>query len=267
MTQFTKRAALLKLLVLMLTLGGVIAPQVRAESVVADLTSHHIAVEFDFSGAQLTLFGAVIGEIKKDAEPADIVVVIEGPSTSVRVRRKDKAAGIWVNRESKALRNIPAFYAIVSSRPVTDFTKEGLRKLLRLNLDTLPMSGGTGEINQGHDTREFIDAYVRLKKQKRHYLTAPKGITFVGRNLFRATVRLPADVQIGSYTARVNLIRRGKLLGQYATKFEIRKEGVEGLVSRMAHEQPLLFGILSVLLAVAAGLSAAYIFRSPTAKA
>ena len=52
-------------------------------------------------------------------KPADIVVVVKGPTQSVLVREKEKVAGIWVNADRTRYRSAPSFYAIASSRPIS----------------------------------------------------------------------------------------------------------------------------------------------------
>ncbi len=40
-----------------------------------------------------------------------------GPQRAIVVRRKRRALGLWVNRDSVAFRNVPEYYAIAASRP------------------------------------------------------------------------------------------------------------------------------------------------------
>ena len=87
------------------------APPASAEDVVADLSSHIIAINTGFTGASVVLFGAIEGS-------GDIVVAVRGPDREMAVWRKGKVAGIWVNAESVTFHNVPTFYAVASSRPL-----------------------------------------------------------------------------------------------------------------------------------------------------
>ena len=64
----------------------------RAEGVVADLSSHLIAITTGFTGASVVLFGATDGR-------GDVIVVVRGPEREMTVWRKSRVAGIWVNAE------------------------------------------------------------------------------------------------------------------------------------------------------------------------
>lgn len=229
---------------------------VRAERVVADLTSHHISVEFDFSGATLTLFGAVEDTAKHAEGKPDIVVTIKGPKDSVRIRKKEDFAGVWINGPSKLLHNLPSYYVVISNRPVSEITDAETSRLLRFGLDDVPLSEFSGE-----QFDEFARAFVRLKKRRKHFAASSDGITLIGKSLFRGELRLPADVQTGEYSAKVHLLRNGKLLSQYETKFDIKKTGVESWIYNTAQEHSLVYGLLAVLTALASGLGASYIFR------
>src|SRR5216683_635354 len=73
------------------------APPTRAEALIADLTSHLIAITTGFTGASVVLFGATDG-------PGDVVVTVRGPDREMTVRRKSHQS--WWTRF--ALRsNIP----------------------------------------------------------------------------------------------------------------------------------------------------------------
>src|SRR5207247_3547044 len=67
---------------LFLTLALAAGPA-RADAVVADLSSHLIAITTGFTGASVVLFGATDG-------PGDIIAVVRGPERDMTVWRKGK---------------------------------------------------------------------------------------------------------------------------------------------------------------------------------
>src|SRR5271163_5213469 len=76
----------------------------RAEGLVADLSSHLIAITSGFTGTSVVLFGATDG-------PGDVIAVVRGPERGMTVWRKGKVAGIWVNAEAVTFAGVPSFYA------------------------------------------------------------------------------------------------------------------------------------------------------------
>src|SRR5438045_8871453 len=82
----------------------------RADGVVADLSSHLIAITTGFTGASVVLFGATEGR-------GDIITVVRGPEREMTVWRKGKVAGILVNAEAVGFCNVSSFYTGGARRP------------------------------------------------------------------------------------------------------------------------------------------------------
>jgi uncharacterized protein (TIGR02186 family) len=101
-----------------------------AEALVADLTSHLIAITTGFSGASVVLFGAIDG-------PGDVAVVVRGPDREMTVRRKSRIAGIWMNTREVTFANVPSFYFVSASRPLDEIVPPSTAALYRLGISSL----------------------------------------------------------------------------------------------------------------------------------
>ena len=89
------RLALLLLAWLMLT--GTPARAQRETVLVPEVSQSLIEVRQGFTGARLLLYGAVIDpEAAGSAGDYDIVVVLKGPTEPIRIREKDRIAGMWM---------------------------------------------------------------------------------------------------------------------------------------------------------------------------
>ena len=60
------------------------------------------------------------------------------------MREKQKVAGIWMNVERVRFRSAPAFYAVASSRPLSQLVDERTAAIYELGLDNLQLSPGGG---------------------------------------------------------------------------------------------------------------------------
>ena len=89
---------------------------VRADGVITDLTADKVPIEWNFTGANIFLFGAIEGEISPDNKP-DVIVVVRGPSEDLVARKKQRVAGVWVNLGPKKVKEVPLYYSVASSRP------------------------------------------------------------------------------------------------------------------------------------------------------
>ena len=50
-------------------------------------------------------------------------------------------------------------------------------------------------------------------------------------------------------------------MGDYRTFIDVRKVGIERWIYNLAHEKPLIYGLLSLFIAIVAGWSASAVFR------
>ena len=76
-----------------------------------------------------------------------------------------------------------------------------------------------------------------------------------------APIDLPANVPIGWYTATVYLFSGGVLLAKTTQDFSILKGGFEQTITDLAHRQPALYGLATVIVACFTGWLAGVAFR------
>ena len=81
------------------------------------------------------------------------------------------------------------------------------------------------------------------------------------QSLFRTEVGLPSNLTEGDYKVRIFLTRGGAVVDLQESVISVRKAGLERLLFRMAQDQPLLYGVLSLLMAALAGWAASEAFR------
>lgn len=79
--------------------------------------------------------------------------------------------------------------------------------------------------------------------------------------LFRTSISLPASLIEGEYATRILLTRGGRVLDVFETGIEVRKGGLARWLFALARDWPLLYGLLAVVLAAAAGWGASAAFR------
>ena len=234
-----------------------------ANGVETDLATHHVAVKTDFAGVNVLLFGALDVPIAKDVETTrDIIIVVRGPEKPLNVRRKKRIAGIWVNADTATFDAVPGYYAIVSNRPAEKIASSYTLREHSIGLNNLQASLilSTTGFTTGQ-VRDYAEGIVRVLQSQNLYQEIIGGVGFAGRRLFRAEFELPANVPLGDYKADVYIFRGGELLAKSTTSLRIEKSGIERFIYELAHRQPLIYGILSVLAAVAAGMGAAAAFR------
>ena len=81
------------------------------------------------------------------------------------------------------------------------------------------------------------------------------------QTLFRTAIELPANLTEGSYQTRIFLTRGGAVISQFETAIEVRKVGLERWIYTLSREQPMIYGLMSLAIAIAAGWGASAAFR------
>ncbi len=227
-----------------------------AERLIATLSTSEVKISSNFTGTGVTVFGAVEHEAgKRRPKDPSIVVVVRGPPQTIVTREKERWFGLWINRSARTIPDAPAFYALHSSRVLTDVAPPEELGKYQIGLANLVL----GPPGEPHDA--FQDAFVRLKQEADLYSEQSGTVDSPGANIFQTTVQIPANVPVGLYTATVYLFDGGKLLTRADGSFTINKSGFEQFMFTLAHQRPLFYGVATAVLALIIGWLAGVIFR------
>lgn len=225
----------------------------RADIVVADLTSHSIAITTGFTGASVVLFGATDGL-------ADVVAVVRGPEREVTVWQKSKVAGVWANTDSVTFVGMPSFYAVAATRPLADALSPEAAALYRIGTDNLKFE--TQIPADPERAKIFAQALIDVRKRAGVFSSNHEKILFLGDRLFRTTFFFPAGIPTGTYMVEVFLVRDRDVVGGQTTPLVVSKVGVDAAVFNFASNNALAYGAIAVLMAVMAGWIASLPFRN-----
>jgi uncharacterized protein (TIGR02186 family) len=237
----------------------------------AALTDTTVKVTSDFRGARIVLYGAVFDAA---ARPSDVVVLVRGPEQPVRITRKIRVAGLWLNSRPVVFRGAPGFYRAASNRPLGDIANFGTLRRLGAGVDHLAINAPAEQRTEtrygvrdivvsrlGADYFDWRRAVVRLKEQAGLYDEDDRGVRFVDRGLFRAEIALPAGAPTGLYRADILLFQGGKPVSRRTRNLTVEKVGLERALYVWAHDRPWFYGLASMAFALAAGWAASAAFR------
>jgi uncharacterized protein (TIGR02186 family) len=210
-----------------------LALPLKAEEVVLGLSSDKVAITATFEGSEILVFGAVKREVAIPDIPLDVVITVAGPSLPVSVRRKDRRFGIWVNTDEVRLDAAPTFYAVATTGPLDQVltNTEDLRH--RVSIPRAIRS--VGAASMAEDVENFTEALIRIRRGQNAYQLLENTVALDEQTLFRTAIRLPA--------------------------IDVHKVGLERWLFTLSREQPLVYGLLSIAIAIAAGWGASAAFQ------
>ncbi len=215
---------------------------------IADLSEHLIKIDTKFTGVELLLFGA-------RNDPGDIIVVVRGPKKSYIVRKKEKLAGVWVNRKQVSFENVESFYNISSSSPIEIIKNDYIFKNMSIGLDNLSFT------QESSSPDDFEKALINEHINNNLYNVQITPISFIGNALFCIELKFPENIIPGIYMAEVYLFNNGELKSIQTTPIQVVKTGLDAMIYRMANVNYVIYGFLTVFLAVLSGFTASWLFR------
>ena len=239
--------------------------------IAAAMTDARVMIDSRFSGASIVLYGAVFNPTDR---PADVVVVVRGPDGPVRLVKKTRNMGFWLNSRPVLFEGAPGFYMTASTRPLSDIADFGQLRRLGVGVDHLRIAApqesrtvtryGVRDVvvsRLGEDYLDYRRAVIRLREAAALYNTDPDGVEFVDAGLFRAELELPTVAPTGQYFAEVWLFQDGEPVSVSNLTLTVEKVGIERDIYEFAHRRPWSYGVLVVLLAAFMGWGASWVFR------
>ena len=243
----------------LLLAGSLLSSNAAAESLIATLSDDDVQITSNFTGEQIVVFGAVRGG--PEGDPGyEVAIVVQGPDQDLIVRRKERLLGIWANRTSREFDRVPSYYVMHLSQNFTSALDPDQFGPYRLGVRSLPfLQSAAGE----RISRGFAEAVVHLKTSQRLFEERVGEVEFLAPNVFRTNFFLPSEIPTGEYRVSVYLFRNQSFLAGQTEMLTVVKGGFSQRIAAIADEQPLVYGLVTVALAIFTGWLAGVIFRRP----
>lgn len=231
----------------------------REPILVPEVSQSRIEVRQGFTGANLLLYGAVIDPAGAGSTTEyDIVVVLKGPTEPIRLREKERIAGIWMNAGSSDFRSAPSFFAVASSRPVEEVADPRTAAIYELGTEFIQLSP-SGQIEPEEQTR-YAAGLVEMRERLGLYKEDPNGVRISEGVLYQARIELPSNVTTGEYTAETFALANGRVLASATADIDVVKVGFEGTVVYASQRMSLLYGLGAIALSLSMGWFAGRFF-------
>ena len=138
-----------------------------------------------------------------------------------------------------------------------DPVKESLLKEQRIGISSL-------NFDSDFDTEKskiINQAIIKKNREKGIFTEKFTGIRIIGDRLFRSSIELPQDIKEGTYEVSIYFFEDQQLVDNDVSNVFVNKTQSGKFIYNQANENPLLYGVFSVLIAWAAGLIVAGVSR------
>tara|TARA_R110002124_G_scaffold16882_7_gene71504 strand:- start:67758 stop:68519 length:762 start_codon:yes stop_codon:yes gene_type:complete len=234
----------------------------RAERLVSQLSNDNIEVTSSFDGERMTFFGSIAPDAGSEQRfvtgPFNVVVVVLGPTQNRVAREKTHNFGVWLNTDQVEFDNFPSYLHVLSSSRLTDIA----------DVETLTANGilpeaytATASKAGPWKTAIFSRELLRLMGEDGLFGIQENSVNFLSDNFYSARLTLPSNAPPGPYIALTYVFKNGEVIARKSEGFSVRKIGFERFIALSAVQQPLLYGLVCVILALFTGWLGGVIFR------
>ena len=238
-----------------------------ASALVIGSDEEEIYIDANFSGKNLLVFGAFYSDPSQSRDDkSDILIEVVGPSEDVVVRKKESFFGFWLNSKSVSFNDVPGFYYLSSTNEITnEFLNENNIGLLNKKdtqlIEWSALNIDWGNIKNQKEKDTFYDALIRTKESEDVYRKVNGEIDIIDGNLFRSYIEIPNTVPVGQYKVNLYLIIDNKISNEYSYNFMVTRVGIEEAIYSFSKNYPLIYGLISLLIAILIGWSGAEVFK------
>ncbi|MFZ5452487.1 MAG: TIGR02186 family protein [Thermodesulfobacteriota bacterium] len=223
------------------------------------LSPNQVDVGTFFDGAEVKIQGVI---------PAGTTAVVEvvGSEASEHLLRKGRRGGLWMSVGAIQVDHAPSLYMLLSNAPkIPELTGSATPWGYAALAKRVKFSGSL----QPNEEDKFFQEFMGLKQGEKLYRILPDALKTAtpqkGQVAFQGVLPLPAKVPPGQYQVRLAVVSQGRLLAQQDAVLYVKLVGFPAMLSTLARQQGLLYGIMAVIIAIVTGFIMGFLFKGKTA--
>jgi len=231
----------------------IFAENTFAAPIISGISTNEINIDTKFQGANILLFGA-----KDDA--GNIIIAVRGPKKTFLVTKKEKLLGIWHNGERLKFKDSYSFYSLFSTFGDQINNQKVIDDLLSdLEIGKNHLTFKTNETDAEKVNDFKVQLIDRLEKNQLYSSGANK-VDFLDETLFKVAINFPKNITRGIYTVEIYLVNESGLLSFQAIPIYVNQVGMSAKILDFAYQESLLYGLLTIAIALVVGWLANYLF-------
>jgi len=252
-----RHRAVLLLLAFLVALPAVVAyAATPPEPVTVKLTPPVVRMGTFYGGARVHVEGTA-------PAGADVIVAVRGVGVTEAFRRVERVGPIWVKTGNVLVSGVPSLLLVFSSAPLESCLSRAELDRQQLDAAAVKRSIKIRPAQKGED--RLADDYLKLKILQASYHVEGGGIQATrvegGRERYALAFDWPKSAGPGTYMVSVGTCQAGVAGDDLQVPLKVVEVGFPAMLADLAKERGALYGMISIVVAVLAGLGIDFIVR------
>ena len=210
--------------------------------IIADISDNKINIDVGFKGTKLLFFGVI-------DEEGDVVVSVTGPRKIVKVRKKEKKMGVWLNSDTKVFFDVPSYYYVASTRPLEELDAENVLQINQVGIENIRFAGAEEQVER----EIWVNGIIKSMIQAGRYNPKQGLIQISDKRLFKTELNFSAELVDGQYLVDTLLLKDGNVIAAKRSFINVSKSGYGEKIYKMANNNSLFYGLTAVFFAIVFG--------------
>jgi hypothetical protein len=204
---------------------------------IVDVSNPVVVKDSSFKGMNIYLTG--IADTK-----SEMMVEVIGPEMESKLWKRVNKYGIWIKKTAIKSVKIPSYYHYAVHN---NDASEGFERLIKKRcLDAI-------------EDPAYATSTLDILQQRGLYPKQPDAVEFVSNHIFKTSFYLPEHAETGTY--EVTTCKLGADNECNHTSFTVERSQFRNKIVALSKSNKILYAVLAVLLALALGGLAGYVFR------
>jgi len=203
----------------------------------------------------------------KTASDTNILVKISSPKDAEVFMEKGKVKGIfWMNVKKLIFKGIPQVYFTFSSDDNLDGDlNEKEKQRWGVGYEILENSFEVSSVKTPAQKDALFKELIKFKNKERLWGRFKNEIQFSPINekekAYKLVINWSPNIPPNLYLVDVYAMKNGVVVDHAQSKIEVKKTGIEKTLSTLAENNGALYGIISILVALGAGVITGVVFK------
>lgn len=221
-----------------------------------EITPQDIEITTFYHGTDIEVKGTV-------PLASEIALVVMGEQDEQVLSRKGRVGPLWMNVETVVIKGVPQmYYLLTSTNTLEELAPSKILMEHGIGYDTLEKSVSLESENSGHETT--FKEFIKLKESMGLYNLGNGSIRLKPLNeqsaRFSLPIAIPSQVPPGEYRISIYCFKEGQVVSNSSSSLTVKKTGLPAMLSLLAFNHAAIYGVLSIVIAIAVGLFMGLLF-------